>query len=230
MRSIPTAWHSQQSTNKEEQKLNIPKISAIAGAIIILIGLVWYLVQAMLGRIKTVVASWIVSGTAAVLSMVTYLSSPGANLLGGALNGASASGIILILACVWTRAGIDGRKLVLNSFQKKSLLASAGITLLWIVLVATGGTGIVPNLLTQIMMIISYSMLIIRFWNAEKNTESLFTWWCVFISSVIGVVPGWYKGDWLSVVYALRSAIMSGILLAVLHRLERRTAMRAAAC
>jgi len=168
-----------------------------------------------------VVASWLVSTVALTLSLVTYVSSPNANLIGGSLNLASLLAVFGTLVAVSFRASRDGEGVVFNSFQKKCLVASSLITVLWIFIVwVMKGTGFIPNLLTQLLLIISYSMLIIKFWKAEKNTESLFTWWCVFIASAIAIYTAWKKNDVLALVYALRSTIMCGILVYVLHRLE----------
>ena len=100
-------------------------------------------------------------------------------------------------------------------------MASAVITVLWIILKwGMGQTGVIPNVLTQILLIISYSMLIVKFSNAQKNTESMVTWWCVFLSSVVGIYTAHMKGDSLAYLYAVRSTVMCGILVYTLHRID----------
>jgi hypothetical protein len=190
-------------------------------SVIISLGLFWYVGLVIANRIKTVVASWIVSTVALTLSLVTYFGSPHANWLGGSLNAASVFAVFSTLIAVYVRAHHNGEDVIFNSFQKRCLVASGGITILWIVIVlGMKGTGIIPNLLTQLLLIISYAMLIVKFWKAEKNTESLFTWWCVFIASVIAIYTALKKNDVLAFVYAVRSTVMCGILIYVLHRLE----------
>jgi hypothetical protein len=196
------------------------EISALLASAIITLGLFWYIGLVLMGRIRTVVASWIVSTVALTLSLVTYSSSPRANWFGASLNIASALSVAITLAVVYLRAIHNGEKVVFTSFQKTCLKASALITLMWIVIVwGFRGTGIVPNLLTQALIIISYSMLIVRFWKADRNTESLLTWWCILVSSVIGLYTAWTKVDWLAFIYALRSTVMCGILIFALHRI-----------
>lgn len=199
------------------------EVSAVASALVIVLGLVWYIGLVMTKRIQTVTASWIVSTTALSLSLVTYFSSPYTSRLGGLLNAASACAVGMTTVAVFIRSRMDGICLEFSKFQRKCLIASAGITVLWVVVVyAMNGTGVIPNLLTQLMLIISYSMLIAKFWKAIKNTESLFTWWCVLLSSVIGIFTAYMKSDPLALVYALRSTIMCGILVYALHRIDRR--------
>jgi hypothetical protein len=206
------------------------EISAIASAVVVIAGLAWYLYLVARRQINTVLASWVVSATALSLSLATYVTSPKANILGGTLNAASVLAVIATLAAVYVRSRVDGVKLEINPFQKKCLIASALITVLWIVIVGgMGGTGLVPNLLTQLLLVISYWMLIKKFWRAEKNTESTFTWWCVLISSIIGLYTAYRKADGLAMVYALRSTVMCGLLVFALHRIEYRNAVAQAA-
>jgi uncharacterized membrane protein len=197
------------------------EVTAIAASAVIVAGLFWYVVLVSTRRIKTVVTSWIVSAAALLLSLVTYLSSPNANWLGGSLNVASAFAVTSTLVAVLIVSWRDKQKIEFNAFQKKCLGVSIVITVLWIVIVwGAHGTGVIPNLLTQLLLVISYGMLIMKSWKAKKNTESLVTWWCVFISSVIGLYTAWEKTDWLALVYAMRSTIMCGVLVYTLHRLE----------
>lgn len=199
------------------------EFSAILSGIIITIGLFWYIRLVMRGKIGTVVASWIVSTVATTLSFVTYYTSPKANWLGGFLNATSAIAVGGTLIAVYARGKTEGQRVCFNPFQKKCLIASTLITILWIVMVwGMGGTGVIPNLLTQVLLIISYSMLIAKFWKADHNTESLVTWWCVLISSIIALYTAYAKSDALAFVYATRSTVMCGILIFALHRLERK--------
>ena len=197
------------------------EISAITSAIVIMGGLFWYIGLVVAGRIQTVVASWIVSTTALLLSLVTYFSSPNANWLGGTLNAASAFVVFCTLIAVYIRSRMEGVPVRFTPFQVKCLIASAGITVLWIVIKwGLKGTGVIPNVLTQVLLIISYTMLIVKFWGAQKNTESLITWWCVLISSVIGIYTAYLKTDSLAYLYAIRSTVMCAILVYALHRLN----------
>lgn len=202
--------------------MEIYEVTAVASAIVIITGLIWYIWLVANKEIDTVVASWIVSTTALALSLVTYFTSPKANVIGGTLNAASVCAVGGTLIAVYLRSKIDGQKLVFLPFHINCLKFSAFITFLWVVMVSVGGTGTIPNWLTQAMLVISYGMLIKKFWNAEKNTESLFTWWCVLVSSVIGLYTAHAKHDPLAMIYAIRSTVMCGILIYALHRISWR--------
>jgi len=200
--------------------LKTAELSAILASVIITLGLLWYIYLVVANRIKTVVASWIVSTVALALSLVTYFTSPNANWLGGSLNAASALAVFSTLVAVYIRSHCNDEKVIFNTFQKKCLLASGGITVLWISIVwGMNGTGVIPNILTQILLIISYTMLIVRFWRAKENTEALVTWWCVFLASMIAIYTACEKSDALALIYAVRSTVMCGILIYALHRI-----------
>jgi hypothetical protein len=208
--------------NKGRLTLKPCEISAVVASATIMIGLIWYIRLVIQGKIQTVVSSWLVSTVALTLSLVTYITSPNANLLGGSLNASSAIAVAGTLVAVYIQSRIKGQQISINPFQKKCLLASACITVIWIVIVILGGTGVIPNILTQMLLVISYSMLIVKFWRAEKNTESLVTWWCVFVSSIVAIYTAWIKDDHLAMLYAIRSTVMCGILIFALHRIEFR--------
>jgi uncharacterized membrane protein YwaF len=214
------------------------EISALASTIIVVLGTLWYHMLLRRREVKTVLASWIVSSAAMLLNGVTYWTTPGATFIGFALSFASifTIGSILIAIAIYTRK--DKQKIVFIPFQRKCLIASALILVLWVVVRwGMGWTGMVPFFLTQLLLIVSYSMLIKKYWRATVNNESLVLWWSVFLASAVAVYTAhtkdghmaWYES--MSWWYAIRSVIMCGILLIALHRTSRREARaRSLAC
>lgn len=191
-------------------------------------GSLWYIRQVLTRNIRANLANWIVGTTAINLSLVTYLSGPSPSLIGSAFNAASGASALLVLAAVFLVTKQDGLPVSFNPFQRKCLWFSAGITALWIFIVwGLHRTGTIPNLLTQVMLIVSYAILIERLWGADKHTESLLTWSCIFASSCVSMYTAWCKQDWLSGIYAGRSIVMCGALLFVLFRLEFKARARA---
>ncbi|MES2216341.1 MAG: hypothetical protein V4481_03525 [Patescibacteria group bacterium] len=204
------------------------EISAWASVIVVVLGTAWYHKLLWQRKVQTIAATWIVATAAMLLNAVTYWTTPNGSVAGFALPCVSMLTIGSILWAVLTYSRIDGVRTNFNPFQKKCLVASVAILITWIVIVTWGGTGKVSFVLTQVLMIISYTMLIKKHWKADVNSESLILWWSVGLSSVVAMYTAYHKDvgipwyDSTSWMYAIRSSGMCLILLPVLHRAARR--------
>jgi hypothetical protein len=202
--------------------------SAFASAIVITLGTIWYIVLLVRRQVKTVIASWFVSTVAVILSLLTYWTSSKASLMGSFLNLVSVVTILSVLLAACFSIRDDENKFKFPPFQKKCLIASAVIVIIWIVWMIVKweikDSGVIPNILIQILFVVSYSMLIKKNWNASVNTESMVLWWSVFMASSIGIYTAYLKSDPLAYAYSIRSTFMCLILLFVLHRITRRRA------
>jgi hypothetical protein len=210
---------------QKDRKVKNYEISAWASVIIVVLGTAWYHKLLWQRTVKTIAATWIVATAAMVLNAITYWTTPGASMIGFALPAVSITTIgSILMAVLIYYSRIDGQKIVFLPFQKKCLVASAIILTVWIGIRVGGGTGKIPFFLTQVLMIISYSMLIKKYWKADFNNESLILWWSVGVSSAVAILTAhlkdvnmpWY--DSMSWWYAIRSTGMCLILLPVLHR------------
>jgi hypothetical protein len=215
---------AQFQNEQKGQTVKNYEISAWASVIIVVLGTAWYQKLLWQRKVQTIAATWIVATTAMLLNAVTYWTTPGASFAGFALALVSISTIGSILVAVLVYSHADGKRIEFLPFQKKCLIVSGIILVVWVVVMMLGGTGKVPFFLTQILMIISYSMLVRKYWNANENKESLVLWWSVGISSAIAIITAHYKDahmpwcDSMSWWYAIRSTGMCMILLPVLHR------------
>jgi hypothetical protein len=192
---------------------------------IVVIGTTWYITLALRGiKVKPVHAAWIVNSAATILSFLTYLTAPKHSIVSNAYNAASVLTINSILVTSIILARREKKGLHFSPFQKKCLKGSLLIAIFWIVLVwGFHGTGIIPNLMTQVMMVIGYIMIGERLWGATENTESLFGWWCTVLSSSAGLVTAIISADWLASIFAGRTFIGSLILVSLMHCAERRS-------
>lgn len=199
--------------------------AAIVSAVLVIVGTIWYIYLALLGKkVKPVLAAWIVNSVAATLSFATYWTAPGHSLVGNAYNATCVLTInaILVAALIVMRREKKGLKF--SSFQVKCLWSSALITIFWVVLVlGFGGTGIVPNIMMQVMMLIAYIVIAERLWRATENTESLFAWWCIVLASLAGMVTAAISHDWLASLFAGRTFFGSFVLVLLMHRAGRRS-------
>lgn len=199
--------------------------SALVSTILVIVGTLWYIYLIVIDeKVKPVIGSWIINCGAAVLSLFTYLTTPDHSLVSNATNTISVLTISSILAFAWVYGRKRGGKIVFNPFQKRSLFCSLVITILWVVIVwGYHGTGILPNILTQIMMLVGYAVTAERLFLAEKNTEPLFTWWCILIASLVGLLTGIVSNNMLAILFTSRTFLGTAVLLSLMHRLERKS-------
>ena len=200
------------------------EFSALLSAILVFAGSAWYVLVAIKGdKVKPVFAGWIVFGVTAVLSFVTYWTSPKHSLVSNACH---ITAVICTLVITVVVSGLhlkSGSVVRFSVFQKWCLWISGLITVIWVIIVwGFNGTGIVPNIFTQALLIVGYAVTAEKLWHATKNTESFFTWSCSGLGSAIALYTGIVSGDPLVIVFAIRSTITSGTLVWLMYRIERR--------
>jgi hypothetical protein len=206
--------------------MTLREFSALVSASIVIVGTIWYIYVAIKGdKVRPVLASWIVLSGTMTLSFATYWTSPRHSLISNASNAASVFSTLAILVTVWWLNLRNGGSIQFSRFQKWCLGISGLIAAFWVAIVwGLHGTGIVPNILTQILMIVGYVVTAEKIWHATKNTESLFTWSCIMIASAIALYTAIVSSDILALVYATRATVASATIVWLMYRIERRTA------
>lgn len=204
--------------------MTLREISALLSTILVIVGTVWYIYLALKGvKVKPVLASWVVISSTMTLSFATYWTTPQRSLVSNACNAISvlSTGSILITA-LWL-AMKQGKRVSFSPFQKGCLWTSLAIAILWVALVwCFRGTGIVPNILTQVLMLIGYLVTAEKLWYAKGNSESLFTWWCVLLAGMTALYTGIVSHDKLVILYAARTTFGTVMLIWLMHRAERK--------
>lgn len=204
--------------------MTLRELSAIASACFIIIGTVWYIYAAIRGdKVKPVLASWVIIAGTMSLSFATYWTSPHHSLVSNAANAASVIAALSILITVFWLNVYNRNAIKFSKFQKWCLLISGLIALFWVTIVwVFHGTGIVPNILTQILMFVGYLVTAEKLWRSTKNTESLFTWSCIMFGCAIGLYTGIISGDGLAIIYAGRATCTSATIVWLMCRIEQR--------
>ncbi len=207
--------------------MTLREISAIVSSFLVIVGTIWYIYLALSGKkVKPVLAAWIVNSVATILSFATYWTAPKHSFVSNAYNATSILTINAILVAALILMRREKKGLSFSTFQIKCLWCSVLITIFWVVLVwGFHGTGIVPNILMQVMMLIGYFVIIEKLWRATTNTESLFTWWCIVLASLAGMITADMSHDWLASIFAGRTFIGSLAIVALAHRAERRSSI-----
>lgn len=204
--------------------MTLREISALVSAVLAIVGAIWYIYVAFRGdKVKPVLASWIVLGGTMTLSFATYWTNPNRSLVSNAANAAGVlSTLSILVGCFWLHLR-NGGVIRFSVFQKWCLVVSGLIAVFWMTLVwGFRGTGLVPNILTQILMIVGYLVTVEKLWRATRNTESVFTWTCVLLASVTGLYVGIVSSDSLAILYAARATIASATIVWLMCRIELR--------
>lgn len=204
--------------------MTLRELSALSSAVLTIAGAIWYIYFALRGnKVKPVLASWIIIGGTMTLSFATYWTSPRHNLVSNAANAAGVIATLSILVTVFCLHVCNRGAIGFSTFQKWSLVTSGLIASFWVILVwIFNGTGIVPNILTQVLMIVGYVVTAEKLWRSTKNTESIFTWSCIMFGCGIGLYTGVASGDFLAILYASRATLSSATIVWLMFRIERK--------
>jgi hypothetical protein len=196
------------------------ELSALVSTILVIVGTAWYIRLILKGeKVKPVIATWIVLTGTMALSFATYWTTPNHSLVSNACNAISvlSTSAILIATICMER----GNRISFTKFQKICLWVSLAITTFWVVLVwGFKGTGIIPNILTQVLMLIGYLVTAEKLWFAKKNTESIFTWWCILLAGAVALYTGIVSHDSLVILYAGRTTFGTVVLVWLMYRVE----------
>lgn len=203
--------------------MTLREFSALTSAILVIVGTAWYIYVAIWGdKVKPVLASWIVLSGTMALSFATYWTSPGHSLVNNSCNAASVISTLSILVTVlWLHLRNGGAAINFSEFQKWCLMISGMVATLWVTLVwGFHGTGIVPNILTQMLMVVGYLVTAEKLWQSTKNTEPLFTWLCIMVSSMVALYTGIVSSDALATLYAARATVASTTIVWLIYKVE----------
>ena len=163
---------------------------------------------------KPVLASWMVLSTTMILSFATYWTTKERSLVGNACNAASVLSTTAILVAVAIVTCLGGLELHFSAFQKWCLSLSAVIMVFWIVMVwGLKNKSVLPNILTQVLMVVGYIVTAERLWHATHNTEPMFTWICIALGGLTGMYPAIARRDKLALLYTVRTSVTTTTLL-----------------
>jgi len=187
---------------------------AILPSLIMVVFAGWYATEIYKKKISPALSTWIIMALGVVLSITTYLISSDFNYLGAALNFGDVLCNVIIITMLLTTQKSSVR---FKSFEKKYLLASLIIVIFWIL----SRNAFISNLLVQLILVVSYLPTIQKLLTEKKNTESIFAWSICLFASLVSLFSSFASGNFLSIVYVMRSSIMIGLVLAIAIYFER---------
>ncbi len=161
-------------------------------------------------KINPSLAMWLFFSIAVIGSLFSYLMesdfSPWDNIL-------NTSDIVLCGSISLVILIFGGSKTRFNRFDIGCLGAVLLILLFWFFSKAHFAT----HLSLQLIQVIAYFPVIRKMWKAGENTESFFTWICLFLVSAVSLFSA--KGV-LAIVYSVRAMVCVTILLLLMIRIE----------
>ena len=163
-------------------------------------------------KISPALAMWVFFTIAVIGSLGTYLAEGDFGLLDNILNTADlllCGGVALAIALY------GDRSTRFNRFDLGCLGGVLMILLVW----AFSRQHALTHLAIQLILIIAYFPVVKRLWHSSRNTESFTMWIGLLLAPIFSLLSS--KGT-LATVYAVRAIICTGLLLALMLRVEWR--------
>lgn len=161
-------------------------------------------------RISPSLAMWTFFTIAVGISLMTYFADGNYSISDNILNFTDliTVGGIAIAIYIW-----GDKSTRFNNFDLFCLGAVGIVIVFWML----SKNHFMTNFAVQIIMVISYFPVVKRMLNQKKNTESFSVWIFIWIAPVISLLA---NEGLLASIYAIRAVLCSGILLALMLRIE----------
>jgi hypothetical protein len=171
---------------------------------------VTYCIQMIKKRSKPALAMWFFFSIAVGISLVTYLKDGNYQFFDNVLNT-----LDLIMAVFVTLAIVvlGDKSTWFNKFDLGCLIAVLVIVLFWFI----SENHWITNISVQLILVIAYFPVVRRMLKANENTEPFSVWIALMLAPMFSLITS--KGE-LASVYAIRAIACTGLLLALMIRIE----------
>lgn len=192
-----------------------PKIIGVLISVLAVLLTLRYCQLIINGRVKPVLATWLMFCVSVSLSFSTYIFTEKPSFTGNLANMVDMFEVwaTLIVILIYQRKH-QRRPNLVESF---CLMTSAGIAIFWFFT----GQHVISNLSLQVILILAYGPLFQTLWFASENTESFQVWAAVLIVGTGAFFSSWWKQDFLGMVYSGRAIIFVSITLYLIRRVEK---------
>lgn len=173
-----------------------------------------YLTGIKNGKVKPILATWLLFSLATILSFITDFKQTGiSGLFANAFNIVDTlATLIIFLVIIFNKNTTKS----FNDFEKSCLTAVFVIFLVWLI----SGQNILAHLAIQVILVIAYLPTLIHLWKAEKNTESLSMWSFDSAASALGTVEPLRAMAFLPLVYGMRAVLSTLAVIILIIRLK----------
>ncbi len=167
-----------------------------------------YMYQIYNREVNPALSTWVIFFVGGFLSFLTYVHS-GKNMTfeTGIFNTADMIGDLLVALSViiWVKKP----KVKFELFERLYLSGAVTIVIFWII----SENPIVSNALLQLLIAGGYIPTIRKIIRNKRNTDSFYSWGIYLVTSSVAVSIGLGNHDGLATLYALKSVIMTTIVL-----------------
>lgn len=177
-----------------------------------------YCIQMIRKKSKPALAMWFFFSIAVSISLITYLMDGNYQFFDNVLNTLDLFLVVFVTLAIMV---LGDKSTWFNKFDLGCLIAVLVIVIFWLV----SKNHWVTNISVQLILVIAYFPVIRRMLKAKENTEPFSVWIALMLAPVFSLITS--KGD-LAAVYAIRAIACTGLLLALMVRIElkKKKAMR----
>jgi len=171
---------------------------------------VTYCVQMIKKKSKPALAMWFFFSISVAISLVTYLKEGNYQFFDNVLNSLDLFLTIFVTIAILV---LGDKSTWFNKFDLGCLIAVLVIVLFWFVSKNHWAT----NISVQLILVIAYFPVVRRMLKAKENTEPFSVWIALMLAPIFSLLTS--KGE-LAAVYAIRAIACTGLLLALMIRIE----------
>lgn len=161
-------------------------------------------------RSKPALAMWLFFSLAVTMSLITYLKEGNYGFWDNVLNTTDLVLTIFVTLAIFFMGDKSSR---FNRFDLWCLAAVIVIVVFWLI----SQNHLITNLGIQLILVIAYFPVVKRMLTMKENTEPFAVWIALMVAPMISLITS--KGA-LAAVYAIRAIICTGLLLALMIRIE----------
>lgn len=169
-----------------------------------------YCIQMIKKRSKPALAMWFFFSISVAISLITYLKDGDYQLFDNVLNFLDLFLVVFVTIAIMV---LGDKSTWFNKFDLGCLAAVILIVLFWLI----SKNHWVTNISVQLILVIAYFPVVRRMLKAKENTEPFSVWIALMLAPVFSLITS--KGD-LAAVYAIRAIACTGLLLALMVRIE----------
>jgi hypothetical protein len=171
---------------------------------------VTYCVMMIKKKSKPALAMWFFFSIAVGISLVTYLKDGNYQFFDNVLNTLDLFLVVFVSIAIMV---LGDKSTWFNKFDIGCLIAVLLIVLFWLI----SKNHWVTNISVQLILVIAYFPVVRRMLKAKENTEPFSVWIALMLAPIFSLLTS--KGE-LAAVYAIRAIACTGLLLALMIRIE----------